>query len=258
MQLDEYRERFEYVELARKDGVLEVRLHTEGASLVWGTGPHRELPTAFDAIGSDPENRVIVLTGAGDSFCADRDETLSVLRSSPEGWDRIYWEGKRLIDALLAIEVPIVGAVNGPALHHAELVVLSDIVIAADTATFQDHAHFASGVVPGDGVQVIWPLILGPNRGRYFLLTGQTLSAEDALTLGVVSEVVPKAQLLPRAHELAMQIASRPVLATRYSRVVLTEQLRRAMRDAVGYGLALEGLALISPPDKTSEDRSES
>lgn len=253
MRLDEYRDRFEFVELQREDGVLVMTLHTGGASLVWGTGPHRELPLAFDAIGSDPENRVIVFTGAGASFCADRDETLSALRSSPTGWNRIYWEGKRLIDTLLAIEVPIVGAVNGPALHHAELVVLSDVVIAAETATFQDHAHFASGVVPGDGVQVIWPLILGPNRGRYFLLTGQTLSAADALTLGVVSEVVPSDHLLPRARELAMQIAQRPVLATRYSRVVLTDQLRRAMRDAVGYGLALEGLALMPASDEASE-----
>jgi enoyl-CoA hydratase/carnithine racemase len=245
MRLDEYQDRFEHVRLRRSDGILEVTLHSGGGSLIWGTGPHQELPLAFDSIGSDPENRVIVLTGAGESFCADRDDSLSALRSSPHGWNRIYWEGKRLIDSLLAIEVPIVGAVNGPARHHAELPVLSDIVIASETATFEDHAHFVSGVVPGDGVQVVWPLVLGLNRGRYFLLTGQVLSAAEALELGVLSEVLPPDRLLPRAHELAAQIAARPVLTTRYARIVLTEQLRRAMADALGYGLALEGLALM-------------
>jgi len=249
MRLDEYQDRFDHVQLQRSDGILQVTLHTGGDSLIWGTGPHRELPLAFEAIGSDPETRVIVLTGAGENFCAGRDESLSALRSSPEGWNRIYWEGKRMIDSLLAIEVPIVAAVNGPAGYHAELPVLSDIVIASETATFQDHAHFISGVVPGDGVQVVWPLVLGVNRGRYFLLTGQVLSSAEALELGVVSEVLPPDRLLTRAHELAAQIASRPVLATRYARIVLTEQLRRAMAGDLGLGLALEGLALMPSPD---------
>ena len=180
---------------------------------------------------------------------------MSAVRASPDGWNRIYWEGRRLIDSLLALEVPVIGAVNGPALHHAELPVLSDIAIASDTAVFQDHAHFLSGVVPGDGVQLIWPLLLGPNRGRYFLLTGQTLTAEQALALGVVSEVVAPDRLLSRARELAGMIAERPTLARRYTRVVLTDQLRRGMRDAVGYGLALEGLAVLSAAAEKTEDR---
>jgi enoyl-CoA hydratase/carnithine racemase len=253
MRLDEYQDRFEHVRLRRSDGILEVTLHSGGGSMIWGTGPHRELSIAFDAIGSDPETRVVVLTGAGESFCADRDDSLSALRASPEGWNRIYWEGKRLIGSLLAIEVPIVAAVNGPARHHAELPVVCDIVLASETATFEDHAHFISGVVPGDGVQVVWPAVLGLNRGRYFLLTGQVLSSGEALELGVVSEVLAPDGLLPRAHELAAQIAARPVLATRYARIVLTEQLRRAMADGLGYGLALEGLALMPSPEGGEE-----
>jgi enoyl-CoA hydratase/carnithine racemase len=79
--------------------------------------------------------------------------------------------------------------------------------------------------VPGDGVQVIRPLLLGPNRGRYFLLTGQTLSAQEALTLGVVNEVVPREQALDRAWEIARQIVKQPPLAVRYARIALTQQL---------------------------------
>ncbi len=244
MRFEEYRDRFECVRLSREDGTLEVALHTNGSSLVWGAGPHRELPDAFAAIASDPDNRVVIVTGTGDSFCADRDETLSVLRSSPYGWDQIYREGRRMLEALLAIEAPIIGAVNGPALYHAELAVLSDIVLAAETAVFQDRPHFVSNVVPGDGVQVVWPLLLGANRGRYFLLTGEELSAEEALRLGVVSEVLPPDRLRGRARELAAQIAARPELVTRYTRIVMVEQLRRMMSDALGHGLSLEGAAL--------------
>jgi enoyl-CoA hydratase/carnithine racemase len=85
-------------------------------------------------------------------------------------------------------------------------------------------------------------MVLGPNRGRYFLLTGQKLSAHEAFRLGVVNEVLPPERLLPRAWQLAEQIAARPSLAVRYARVAMTQVIKRLMLDNLGYGLALEGL----------------
>lgn len=79
----------------------------------------------------------------------------------------------------------MIGAVNGPAHMHAELVVLSNIVVASETASFQDAPHFANGVVPGDGVHIVWPMLLGPTRGSYFLLTNEIIDARQALELGV-------------------------------------------------------------------------
>lgn len=246
---DEYSTAYESVRMSRQDGVLEVEFHTKGGSMIWGALPHRELPDAFAAIASDRENRIVILTGAGTEFCSARDESLSKTRDSPLGFDVIYWEGKKLLEALLSIEVPVIAAVNGPARYHAELAVLSDIVLASSTALFQDKPHFPSGVVPGDGVQFVWQSLLGVNRGRYFLLTGQEIAAEEALRLGVVSEVLTPEALLPRARELAKQLSANSDLTLRYTRVALVQHLRRQVLLDLGYGLALEGLALMREPD---------
>lgn len=122
---------------------------------------------------------------------------------------------------------------------------LSDVVLASDTAAFQDSAHFPNGLVPGDGMHIVMPILMGVNRGRYFLLTGQTLSAAEAKDWGLVNEVLPADQVLPRAWALARELTVRPTLLLRYTRLMFTEHLRKRMGDLLGYGLAMEGLALM-------------
>jgi Enoyl-CoA hydratase/isomerase len=123
------------------------------------------------------------------------------------------------------------------------------ISLRADTAQFQDSAHFASDVVPGDGMHIVYPLLLGINRGRYFLLTGQTLDAAAAHRLGLVAEVLPAEKPLARARELAEALTKKPTLLLRYTRLLFTEYLRRQMHELLGYGLAMESLALIEKPE---------
>jgi enoyl-CoA hydratase/carnithine racemase len=173
------------------------------------------------------------------------------MRRAPRDWDKTYWEGKHLLTNLLDIEVPMISAINGPALRHSEIPLLCDIVLAADDATFQDSAHFPNSLTPGDGMHIVYPLLLGLNRGRYFLLTGQELDAQKAQELGLVAEVMPRDRLLPRAWELAQELAKRPPLVLRYSRVLLTQYVKRQMHDLLGYGLALEGLGAA---DALAED----
>ena len=259
MKFEDYQNKYKHIRMERHDGILEMTLHSEGGPLKWGGPPHEELSYAFNDIARDYENRCVIITGTGDAFCAEMD--LGGGRSAPAGktpsgnptpppragvrtttWDHIYNDAKYLLMNHLNIEVPMIAAVNGPALIHAELAVLCDVVIASENAAFQDAPHFPNGIVPGDGVHVVWPLVLGANRGRYFLLTGQTLSAREALDLGVVSEVMPRDRLLPRARELAQLIVAKPKLTVRYARVAITQQLKRLMLDNLGYGLALEGL----------------
>jgi enoyl-CoA hydratase/carnithine racemase len=239
---DEYSGRYSHVAMRREDGILELRVHSDGGPLVWGAKPHEELGHCFQEIGVDRANRVVVLTGTGDRFIAKLDSSW-VGTMTAEKWQRIYANGKRLLRALLDIEVPVVAAVNGPARVHAELAVLADIVLASESTFFQDAPHFQFGTVPGDGALAVWAALLGPNRGRHFVLTGATIDAVEAQRLGVVAEVLPPEQLLDRAWEIARHLARQPDVTLRYTREVMTMDLKRRLLADVGYGLALEGLA---------------
>ena len=241
---EEYSQKYDNIRLERDGGILEVTVHTEGKSLVWTSTSHDELAYCFHDIACDRENKVVILTGTGPSFCSEIDFTTFGL-GTPHDWDDVIFEGQRLLNNLLSIEVPVIAAVNGPVTNHPEIPVMSDIVLAGESATFQDGPHFPSGIVPGDGAHVVWPHVLGSNRGRYFLLTGQELDARTALEYGAVNEVLTEQELLPRARELARGIAEKPLLARRYARKVLTRQLRRVMEADLGFGLAHEALAAI-------------
>jgi enoyl-CoA hydratase/carnithine racemase len=245
---EEYHDRYETIRFELREGILQVTLHSGGDSLVWGERIHSELTDAFAQIASDADVRAVILTGTGNAFCDGLD--LESIRpeardTTPLGYDSVIREGRSLLLNYLSIGVPVVAAVNGPARYHAEIPALADVVIASESALFQDAGHFANGVVPGDGVHVAWPHLLGPNRGRVFLLTGQVLSAEQAQEWGVVSEVVSSDELLPRAWEVARLIAARPILTIRYSKALLSRELERTMRENLSYGLALQGLGSV-------------
>ncbi len=245
-RFETYRDRFENIALERgTDGVLVVRLHTGGGPFVWSALAHEELGYCFTDVGADRDNKVIVLTGTGASWCEAIDSA-SFKLSTAGDWDLTFYDGRRLLNNLLDIEVPVISAINGPARIHPEIPVLSDIVIAADTALFQDAPHFMSGIVPGDGAHIVWPHLLGPNRGRYFLLMGQEIGAAQALDWGMVSEVVAADVLMLRAMEIARSIAAKPMLARRYSRVAITQRYKRLMHEGLALGLAVEALAAIN------------
>ena len=240
--LDEYADKYPSIRMERRNGILQMTFHTDDGPLQWGGSPHKEFSQVFVDVGSDFENRIVIMTGTGDTFTGPQGTAATTPKRPPKHWDQTYWEGKRILTSLLDIEVPMISAINGPALRHSEIPLLCDIVLASDTAAFQDSGHFISGLVPGDGMHIVYPLLLGVNRGRYFLLTGQRIEAQEAQELGLVNEVMPQSELLPRAWELAEQMAKNSDIVLRYTRVAMNLVIKRQIHDLLGYGLALEGL----------------
>jgi enoyl-CoA hydratase/carnithine racemase len=242
-KFDTYRDAFPNARLTRKDnGVLEVALHTDGGKLLFNGHTHEQFVDLFHQIGEDRDNRVVILTGTGDAFM-DAIDPEGFDFFSPQGYDKILREGRKILSNILDIEVPMISALNGPVLLHSEYALLTDIILATPDTVFQDKPHFDFGIVPGDGVHLLWPHVIGSIRGRYFLLTRQLLDAQTAKEYGVVNEIVPADRLLARAHEIADGIAALPRLTGRYTRMAITQPLRRLIDEGTGYGLALEGIS---------------
>jgi len=238
----QYENKYKNLRLHREDGVLEITLHSQGQSLIFNGHTHQELVEAFYDVGNDRDNRVVILTGAGDAFCKEiTAEGFDFF--TPEGYDKIFKEGRRILEHMLNIEVPMIAAINGPFLVHTEYALLCDMILASEEAEFQDLPHLNFGITPGDGVHVLWPEVIGSIRGRYFLMTQQKLSARQALEFGAVNEVLPRSRLMPRARELAKGLLKYNDLTLRYMRLALTQRLKRLLAEGVPIGLALEGIS---------------
>ena len=243
---------FDRVVMTRSEtGVLVMRLHSDGGPLMWDLDAQLQLARAFEEVAHDRGNRVVVLTGTGDVFSGPRVDPTAHgffhdVKLTPSQADPVFVNGRRLVNALLNVGVPMIAAVNGPAMRHSDLALMCDIVIAADHASFEDTAHFHLGsIVPGDGISTVYTLLIGLNRARYLHLTGQILNARQALDLGLVSELHPLERLAPRALELAEQLAHKPDMLLRHTRTVLVQPLRQAIERDLQHFMALECLAAV-------------
>ncbi|SNR92688.1 Enoyl-CoA hydratase/carnithine racemase [Haloechinothrix alba] len=249
-QLDEYADAFKVAALSRSDdGVLTVRLHYRDGPMTWTALAHREFPRLLAAIASDDANRVVVLTGTGGEFIRTPEGYGDVYRSgrvTPADWERGLGEATDMLYKMVDLNIPVIAAVNGPVTGHTELVLLCDVVLCTEDTYFQDLAHLPGGLVPGDGVQVLWPMVLGPVRGRHFLLTGEKIEATEARALGVVGEVVPRAELATRAAEIGSQLARTDPLVLRHTRRLLQRPIRRALDQDLTCGLNTEAYVSIS------------
>jgi len=161
---------------------------------------HREVTSLARDVDEDPDVKVLVLTGAGRAFCAGGDFSPGRPRFSGP---RIFREARQMVDDFLDREKPIITAMNGPAMGlGATIALLGDVIIAGRSAKIGDtHVKVGSGA--GDGGQLYWPLLMGINRAKYHMMTGEALSAEEAERLGLVDFVVDDEQLMKTAMDLA-------------------------------------------------------
>ncbi|MGA8204534.1 MAG: enoyl-CoA hydratase/isomerase family protein [Woeseiaceae bacterium] len=207
-KFDEYSEKYaDRIHMERRDGVIELRMHTDGGPVVWGLEMHRALSQAWHDVGNDPANEVMILTSTDPYWIGvvDEDEEQEL----PFDYDNYYREATKLVENLVfEVDIPTIAAVNGPG-YHTELALLCDITICCEEAVFQD-GHFLIGFVPGDGQLLTFQELIGVKRSSYALYTGQKIDARTALEWGLVNEVVPRGQLLDRARELAAIILKQP------------------------------------------------
>ena len=250
----EYKDKFPHVKMERSDdGILLLTFHNgQGDEFEWSFAAHHETAYLWRYVGDDPENKVVILTGSGNAFLrnefrgegdSDRDTMANDPAARAAAWVDTYRHAKRLVMDLLDIEQPMIAALNGPVTFHAEIPLLCDIVLAAEHTVIADAIHFELGWVPGDGVQTLFPLLMGYNRARYFMLTGQQLSAQQSLDFGLINEILPREQVVPRAYELARQILKSPPMTVRLFRPVVTQQLKRLAAEGFSQGFMSEGLA---------------
>ena len=232
------------------EGILLMQCHTNGGPLEFHWESHDAMADAFADVAGDREIKVVIHTGTGESYNAiwgkpvTADQTpLYNAYGDADGvvtMDEKGWYGRKLLENLLAVDVPMVAAVNGPCSIHSEVPLLMDIVLASDDAYFQDLSHFPRGMVPGDGQHIVWDQLVGPSRARYFLLMGQKLTAQEAHDWGVVHEVLSKDQLLDRAWEIARMLSMRPPIVLRNTRYLLVQNLKRAFLNDLNFGIQAE------------------
>ena len=202
---------------------------------------HSELTTVFSDMGRDPGVRIVVLTGAGTTFCRGGDSSPARTFTTLTGLTPIE-EARLIVETLLDLDKPVIAAVNGDALGlGAILASLADVAFVAPTARIGDR-HVLGGVTAGNGSAALWPVLVGLNRAKYLVLNGELLTAEQAVAAGLLHEVVPDP--LAAAHELAARWAEMPPFALRSTKSVLNRHLKAAASHALGYGLALEEQSL--------------
>ena len=222
-------------------GVLTVQLHTNGGPCVMTAHAHTEFVEAFYRISQDRANKIVILTGAGGEFMTDVDWSSFGDTADPGIWSQIHDEGVQVLENIANIRVPVIAAIEGRAHVHSDYVLLANVIVAGEGATFQDVAHYAVGVAPGDGIFTTWSYRAGAGRAEAFLLDPKPLPARSAQEWGVVAEVVPNGRALSRARELAELYLKAPEITRRNTRVHFIQPLKERVVREVGYGLSLEG-----------------
>jgi len=242
MQESDYFTAYHNLRLIRDGkGVLVAEFHSNGGPLIMTAQSHTEFVDAFYRIAQDRANKIVILTGAGGDFIPDVDWSSFGDVSDPDVWSQVHDEGVQALENIANIRVPVIAAIEGRAYVHSDYALLSSVIVAAESATFQDVAHFAQGVAPGDGIFTTWSYRAGAGRAEAFLLNPQPLAARTAYEWGVVAEVVPSGKALSRARELAELYLKAPEVTRRNTRIHFIQPLKERIVQEVGYGLSLEG-----------------
>jgi enoyl-CoA hydratase len=209
---------------------------------------HRELSTVFRDIARDAATDVVVLTGAGEAFCAGGD--LGEMRDRldrPDIWAGTMREAREIVLGLVELDKPVVARVNGAAIGlGCTLALLCDVIVAVETARLADP-HVRIGLAAGDGGAIAWPLAIGVPRAKEFLLTGDAIAATDAAAMGLINRAVPAAELDAVAYGFAGRLAGGSQAAIRGTKRAINLLLQPGLRALVDAQLGIETLTFLGP-----------
>ena len=207
---------------------------------------HTELVEIWKTIDRDPDVHVAVITGAGRAFSAGGD--LKLVENAYRNYDeicRILDEARDLVYNILHCSKPIISAINGPAVGAGLVVaLLADISIAAESARLAD-GHVRMGVAAGDHAAIVWPLLCGMAKSKYYLMTSDFVSGRDAERMNLVSLCVPDEELLDKAMSVATNLATGPRHAIKFTKRALNQWLLNA-GPIFDHSLAVEMLGFFS------------
>jgi len=206
---------------------------------------HDELRRLFHELRSEVSARCVLLTGSGRAFSAGGDFDW-MADTTPDDYYAMRREGQQLLWNLLDVEVPIVAAINGAAIGlGATIALYTDVIFMAENAALADP-HVRVGLVAGDGGAVVWPLAVGPARAKEYLLTGDSLTAQQAHALGLVNHVVSDEELEQQALAFAQRLCEGAPLAIRYTKAAVNQVIKQQLVAAFDYSTTMELLTFAS------------
>jgi len=229
---------YKCIAVERKGRILSLTLNRPDSLNAVTQAMHTELATIFADVRKDDEADVVTLTGAGRGFCAGAD--LKEPIPDKETAERIFVEARDIIVNILEVDKPIITGLNGPAAGlGATLALFGDIVIASDKARIGD-THVKVGLAAGDGGAVIWPILVGVNKAKELLMTGEVIDAQEALRIGLVNHVVPHEKLGETVMEMANRLASGDAMAIQFTKKAVNQYVKWMLNQVFDYSLALE------------------
>jgi len=239
---------FKHLTFERKpNGVLLVTINRPEVLNAANARLHWEFTQIWPVVDADPKTRAVVVTGAGKAFSAGGDLSLvEDMAGNPEALTRTMREASDLVYNMINLDKPVVSAINGVAVGAGLVVgLMADVSIIAETARFTD-GHTRLGVAAGDHAAIIWPLLCGMAKAKYYLLTADFIDGREAERIGLVTMCLPPDQVLPKALDVADRLARGSQISIQWTKRALNNWLRQA-GPIFDQSLALEMLSFSYP-----------
>lgn len=234
---------------ADEHGILRVTFNRPDRMNAINDLMHRELRDLFARIALDTTVEVVVITGAGRGFCVGGDFQQMEENNAngyPDGYPALFGDAAAMARNILAVPQPMIAAVNGPALGlGATLALFCDIVYMSSTAKIGDP-HVQAGLVAADGGVVLWPMLIGANRAKEYLMQGDLLDAATAERIGLVNHVVEPDALADAVTAAARRLAAGASIAIRFNKRLVNKDLEDRVNRIYDMALAMEAVTFAS------------